>query len=157
MSTEVVNPAQTRFSSMSFLLLLLHSVWKKCVFLRKMYSYQWGAAAFLCSEEHYNGESWCYLHQQLPHYSSLLCSWLQQVLQQWVPQISQLSTNVFIIHCFMLVVLVFLICVMKTYEEESYKEHQSVCLHVPSQNWTIVPVFPLETSLCTIFFGLLSL
>lgn len=29
MSTKAANPAQTRFSSMYFLLLLLHSVWKK--------------------------------------------------------------------------------------------------------------------------------
>ena len=75
----------------------------------------------------------------------------------WVPQISQLSTNVFIIPCFMFVVLVFLICVMKTYEEDSYREHLSVCSHVTSLNWTTAPVLPLETSLCTIFWGLLSL
>lgn len=48
---------------MSFPLVLLHNVGKKCLILREMDSCQWGVAADSCSEEHYRGESTNITHQ----------------------------------------------------------------------------------------------
>lgn len=96
----------TRFSPMSFLLVMLHCCYTVLqinnIFLGGKKKSR--AVTVSCSEEHFNGENWLLLTPVAAPFSSLLRSGLQQALQQLAPYISDLSTKVFIIPCFIFVV-----------------------------------------------------